>query len=589
MAERGRCNTTNPSVLRFVEETAARTRPDRIYWCDGSAEEKAALTREAVAAGILIPLHPEKWPGCYLHRSHPNDVARVEQCTFICTDGRDGAGPTNHWAPPKAMLETLHGLLDGAMAGRTLYVIPYVMGPPGSPMSKVGVELSDSIYVALNMGIMTRIGEVAWRQLGDSDDFNRGLHAMLDVHPDRRIIAHFPHENTIISVGSAYGGNVLLGKKCFALRIGSYLARNEGWMAEHMLILKVTSPRGESTFVAAAFPSACGKTNFAMLVPPARFSGWKVETIGDDIAWMRPGPDGRLYAINPEAGYFGVVPGTNRKSNPNAMATIAKDTIFTNVALLPDGDIWWEGKDGPPPAECLDWRGNRWTPESKEPAAHPNSRFTAPMHNNPALAPEVDDPHGVPISAIVFGGRRSDTMPLVFQAFNWVQGVYVGATIGSETTAAAVGSVGQVRRDPMAMLPFCGYNMGDYFRHWIDMRKKIRHLPRLFHVNWFRKDREGRFLWPGFGENMRVLEWIVDRCHYRVGAEEGILGWMPLVENFDLEGLEGFGPAEFEAVQATHEEELRREVLMHEELFMKLHSTLPKEFVYTRELLVARL
>ncbi len=506
MAERGRCNTTNPSVLRFVEETATRTRPDRIYWCDGSAEEKAALTREAVAAGILIPLHPEKWPGCYLHRSHPNDVARVEQCTFICTDGQDGAGPTNHWAPPKAMLETLHGLLDGAMAGRTLYVIPYVMGPVGSPMSKIGIELTDSIYVALNMGIMTRMGEVAWRQLGDSDDFNRGVHAMLDVHPDRRIIAHFPHENTIISVGSAYGGNVLLGKKCFALRIGSYLARNEGWMAEHMLILKVTSPRGESTFVAAAFPSACGKTNFAMLVPPERFSGWKVETIGDDIAWMRPGPDGRLYAINPEAGYFGVVPGTNRRSNPNAMDTIAKDTLFTNVALLPDGDIWWEGKDGPPPAECLDWRGQRWTPDSKEPAAHPNSRFTAPMHNNPALAQEVDDPQGVPISAIVFGGRRSDTMPLVFQAFNWVQGVYVGATIGSETTAAAVGSVGQVRRDPMAMLPFCGYNMGDYFRHWIDMRKKIRHLPRLFHVNWFRKDREGRFLWPGFGENMRVLE-----------------------------------------------------------------------------------
>ncbi len=585
----GERNTTNPSVLRFVEETAALTRPDRIYWCDGSAEERQALTAEAVAAGILIPLNPEKWPDCYLHRSKPNDVARVEQCTYICTEGQDDAGPTNNWAPPREMYRKLRGLLEGSMRGRTMYVIPYIMGPLGSPMAKVGIELTDSVYVVLNMGIMTRMGDVAYRQLVESDDFNRGTHAMLDVHPDRRYICHFPQDNAIVSVGSAYGGNVLLGKKCLALRIGSYMARNEGWMAEHMLILKVTSPRGEVTYVAAAFPSACGKTNFAMLVPPERFRDWKIETIGDDIAWMKPGEDGRLYAVNPENGYFGVVPGTNEKSNPNAMTTIRKNTLFTNVALLPDGDIWWEGKDGPPPAECLDWKGNRWTPESPDPAAHPNSRFTAPMRNNPALAPEADDPHGVPISAIIFGGRRGDTIPLVFQAFSWVHGVYIGATIGSEMTAAAVGGMGQVRRDPMAMLPFCGYNMGDYFRHWIDMRKKIRHLPRLFHVNWFRRDENGRFIWPGFGENIRVLEWIVDRCHYRVGAEEGTLGWMPLFEHFDVDGLEGFGREEFEKVQATDCDELRREVLMHEELFMKLHSTLPKEMVYSRELLVARL
>jgi len=585
----GSCNTDNPVLRAWVDEMAKLCKPDRIFWCDGSEAEKKVLTEQAVSTGVLLKLNPQKLPGCYLHRSNPNDVARVEQCTYICTDSKEEAGPTNNWAPPKEMYRKLHGLLDGAMKGRTMYVLPYLMGPPGSSLTKVGVELTDSIYVALSMRIMTRLGQIAYAHLGQSDDFNRGLHSMLDVNPDRRYICHFPHDNTIISVGSAYGGNVLLGKKCLALRIGSFLARNEGWLAEHMLILKVESPRGEKTYVAAAFPSACGKTNFAMLVPPARFKGWKVETIGDDIAWMKPGPDGRLYAINPEAGYFGVVPGTNSKSNPNAMKTIARDTLFTNVALLPDGEVWWEGKDGPEPKECLDWRGQKWTPDSKEKAAHPNSRFAAPMTHNPVLAPEVNDPQGVPISAIIFGGRRATTIPLVFQAFNWVHGVYVGATVGSEMTAAAVGGAGQVRRDPMAMLPFCGYNMGDYFRHWLNIRRHIRHLPRIFHVNWFRKDEQGSYIWPGFGENMRVLKWIVDRCHDRVGAEEGVLGWMPRLEDFDLKGMKNFGPVEFNKAQSLNEEEIRKEVLMHEELFMKLHATVPKEFIFTRELLITRM
>jgi phosphoenolpyruvate carboxykinase (GTP) len=585
----GACNTTNKLLISWVEEVAKRTKPDRVFWCSGSENEKEALTDEAVAAGILIKLNPQKWPGCYLHRSNPNDVARVEQCTYICTDSQEEAGPTNNWAAPREMYQKLRKLLEGSMKGRTMYVIPYLMGPPGSPMTKVGIELTDSVYVVLNMGIMTRMGDVALEHLGQGDDFNRGIHGMLDVNPDRRFICHFPKDNAIISVGSAYGGNVLLGKKCLALRIGSYLARSEGWMAEHMLILKVESPQGETTYAAAAFPSACGKTNFAMMIPPARFKGWKIQTIGDDIAWMRPGPDGRLYAVNPEAGYFGVVPGTNMKTNPNAMTAIAKNTLFTNVALLPDGDIWWEGKDGPPPKECLDWQGKTWTPSSKTPAAHPNARFTAPMANNPALAPEVNDPQGVPISAIIFGGRRGSVIPLVFQAFNWVHGVYVGATVGSEMTAAAIGGAGQVRRDPMAMLPFCGYNMGDYFRHWLNMRRRIKHLPRIFHVNWFRKDENGAFLWPGFGENMRVLKWIVDRCHHRVGAEEGVLGWMPFPEDVDLKGMEGFDEVQFAKVQSVGEDDVRKEVLMHEELFMKLHSTLPKEFIFTRELLITRL
>src|SRR5512146_2076196 len=544
----GTCNTSNKAVLAWVQEMANLCRPGQIYWCNGSKAEKKALTDEAVRKGILIRLNQKKLPGCYYHRSNPNDVARVEQSTFICTVDQEEAGPTNNWMPPKEMYQKLRGLAEGSMRGRTMYVIPYLMGPPGSPLAKVGIELTDSIYVVLSMGTMTRMGDVAYQQLGDDDEFNRGLHCMLDVNPDRRYIAHFPQDNAIISLGSNYGGNVLLGKKCLALRIGSYLGRQENWFAEHMLILGIESPTGEKTYVAAAFPSACGKTNFAMMIPPAHFKGWKIRTIGDDIAWMKPGPDGRLWAINPEAGYFGVVPGTNSRSNSNAMEMISHDTLFTNVALTQDLDVWWEGKDGPPPKECLDWKGDKWTPGSKEKAAHPNSRFTTPMTNNPVLAPEANDPHGVPISAIIFGGRRSDTMPLVFQAFNWVHGVYIGATMGSETTAAAVGGAGQVRRDPMAMLPFCGYHMGDYFRHWINMHRLIKNPPRIFHVNWFRKNGQGQFLWPGFGENMRVLSWIVDRCHGQIDAEETPLGWVPNSRSFDLTGLK-YTTEQFERAQ----------------------------------------
>jgi len=585
----GQCETNNPAVLSWVAEMVNLCKPDRVHWCDGSKTEREALTAEAVAKGILIKLNQEKLPGCYYHRSNPNDVARVEQSTFICTKDQEEAGPTNNWMAPREMYHKLRALADGGMRGRTMYIIPYLMGPPGSPLTKVGIELTDSIYVVLSMGIMARVGSAAYQQLGDDDDFNRGLHCMLDVHPERRFIAHFPQDNTIISLGSNYGGNVLLGKKCLALRIGSYLGRQEGWFAEHMLILCAESPTGEKTYVAAAFPSACGKTNFAMMIPPPHFKGWKITTIGDDIAWMKPGPDGRLFAINPEAGYFGVVPGTNSKSNPNAVKMISSDTIYTNVGLTPDGDVWWEGKDGPPPAECLDWRGNKWTPDSKEKAAHPNSRFCVPMTNNPVLAAETNDPHGVPISAIIFGARRSDTVPLVFQAFNWVHGVFIGATMGSEMTAAAVGGAGQVRRDPMAMLPFCGYHMGDYFRHWINMHRLIKHPPRIFHVNWFRKNGRGEFIWPGFGENMRILKWIVDRCQGRIEADETALGWVPRPRSFELTALPEVDLERFESAQAIDSDEWRREIIMQEELFMRLYSHLPKELIFQRELLVARL
>ena len=584
----GETHCANAHVQRFVEEYSALCQPDRIFWCDGSIGEKEHLTAEAVAAGVLVPLNQEKLPGCYYHRSNENDVARVEQCTFICTPGRDEAGPTNNWADPREMTAKLHDLLEGSMRGRTMYVIPYLMGPPGSPLALVGVEITDSIYVVLNMRIMARMGAVAWQQLGDGDDFNRGVHSVLDCDPERRFICHFPQTNSIISVGSGYGGNVLLGKKCLALRIGSWLGRNQDWLADHMLILCVESPEGEKTYVAAAFPSACGKTNFAMMIPPPAFEGWKITTIGDDIAWMWADEAGQLRAINPENGYFGVAPGTNYATNPNAMLTMQRDTIYTNVALLPDGDVWWEGKDGPPPAEALDWRGNPWTPASKEKAAHPNSRFTAPTHNNPSLATEANDPAGVPISAIIFGGRRATTMPLVFQAFNWIHGVYLGATMGSEMTAAAAGTIGQVRRDPMAMLPFCGYHMGDYFGHWLHIRRDLTDPPRIFHVNWFRKDADDNFLWPGFGENFRVLKWIVDRCRGRGKARETQVGWMPRYSEFDWRGLD-FPRARWDELNKFDPAEWQRELLWKDELLLKIHARLPKELIFQRELLISRL
>jgi phosphoenolpyruvate carboxykinase (GTP) len=576
-------------VQAWVEEMKQLCLPDEVHWCDGSEEEKMLLTRAAVKSGVLIELNQEKLPGCYYHRSNPNDVARVEECTFICTRTEAEAGPTNHWMDPSAMYQKLFDLCRGAMQGRTMYVVPYLMGPPGSPLAKIGVEITDSIYVVLSMRIMTRMGRIAWNQLGVYGVFTKGLHSMLDVNPERRFIAHFPQDNAIISVGSNYGGNVLLGKKCLALRLGSYLGRDEGWMAEHMLILGVESPTGEKNYFAAAFPSACGKTNFAMLIPPAAFAGWKVTTVGDDIAWMKPGPDGRIYAINPEFGYFGVAPGTNRHSNPNAMISISRDTIYTNVALTPDGDVWWEGKDDEPPAQCLDWQGRPWTPASKEKAAHPNSRFAAPMSNNPALAPEVYDPQGVPISGLIFGGRRATTLPLVFQAFNWIHGVYVGSTMGSETTAAAAGATGRVRRDPMAMLPFCGYNMGDYFAHWLKMRKLLKNPPKIFHVNWFRKNAEGKFLWPGYGDNMRVLKWIVDRCRGRVPAYETPVGWMPEPADIDATGLSEEAKAQLPEALSLDLEEWKREIFSQDELFFKLYSDLPKELLFQRELLISRL
>jgi phosphoenolpyruvate carboxykinase (GTP) len=582
-------NTPNAFIIRWVDEMAKLCQPDRVFWCDGSAAEKEALTAEAVAQGVLIQLNQRKLPGCYYHRSDPLDVSRSEDRTFICTDTADEAGPTNNWVAPAEMYRKLKTLCAGGMKGRTMYVVPYLMGPPGSPLSKVGIELTDSIYVVLSMRIVTRMGQAAYDHVGTGEDFNRGLHCLLDLNPQNRYIAHFPRDNAIISTASNYGGNVLLGKKCLALRIGSYLAQKEGWLAEHMLILSAESPDGEKTYVTGAFPSACGKTNFAMLVPPPHFAGWKIQTIGDDIAWMKPGADGRLYAINPENGYFGVAPGTNSETNPNAMVTISHDTIYTNVALTPDLDVWWEGKTKVPPPQLTDWKGQPWTPQSRTPAANPNSRFAAPMTNNPALAPEANDPNGVPISAIVFGCRRATTMPLVYQAFNWIHGVFIGATLSSETTAAATGTIGQVRRDPMAMLPFCGYNMGHYFRHWLKMRKKLSAPPRIFHVNWFRRDDYGKFLWPGFGENMRVLKWIVDRCHGRADAREAALGWVPGPRDFDLGGMDHFDAAKLAKAQEINVEEWRRESLAHDELAFKLHSDVPKELAYQRELLVARL
>ena len=587
----GRNKPANRAVLDWVHEVESLTDPKNIFWCDGSEAENDYLLGEAGRQEVLIKLNQEKDPGCYLHRSNPNDVARVEQFTLICTPTKEEAGPTNNWAEPAATYTKLHGMLKGAMRDRTMFVVPYIMGPPESPLAKIGFEITDSIYVVLSMRIMTRMGTQASERLGEKMDaeFNRGVHSLLDINPERRFICHFPQDNTIISVGSGYGGNVLLSKKCLALRIASYLAKKQGWLAEHMLILGVQSPEGKKHYVAAAFPSACGKTNFAMLIPPEHFAGWKITTIGDDIAWMKIGNDGRLYAVNPENGYFGVVPGTSYASNPNAMRAIERDTLFTNVALTNDGDVWWEGKDGDPPKEAIDWKGNPWTPDSKEKAAHPNSRFAVPMRNNPVLDPEVENPAGVPISAIIFGGRRSDTMPLVFQANDWKHGVYLGATMASETTAAATGAVGQVRRDPMAMLPFCGYNIGDYFRHWLETGPRLTNPPLIFHVNWFRKDAAGKFLWPGFGDNMRVLKWIIDRCEGRGGAGESPIGSVPRAEDLDLDGLEGVSPERMRELLAVKPEEWAKELKGQKEFFKTLEPYLPNELLEELQKLGQRL
>ena len=533
--------TNNKAVLSWIDEMSAITKPDKIVWITGEEDQISELREQAVREGILIKLNPDKLPGCYLHRTDPDDVARVEDRTFICCEKEEDAGPTNHWMEPKEMYKKMYALADGAYKGRTMYIIPYSMSIIGSPFAKYGFELTDSIYVVLNMHIMTRVGKAVCDALGDDTGFIKGLHCQCNLDKDNKYIVHFPQDNTIISMNSNYGGNVLQGKKCFALRIASNLGRQEGWMAEHMLILGIQNPRGEIKYISAAFPSACGKTNLAMLIPPEGLQrwGWRVWCVGDDIAWLRVGKDGRLWAVNPENGFFGVAPGTSMKSNPNALISTHKDTIFTNVALdLSDNTVWWEGLNKTPPARAIDWRGRPWTPQSPEKAAHPNSRFTAPARNCPCLSPEFDNPEGVPISAIIFGGRRAKTAPLVYQSFSWQHGVFIGSIMASETTAAATGQVGVVRRDPMAMLPFCGYHMGDYWQHWLDMGKKIPKPPKIFNVNWFRTDEDGNFAWPGFGDNMRVLQWIISRADDEIGAAETALGYEPNTHDIDMEGLD---------------------------------------------------